>query len=268
MKVAAIQLESTKDKMQNLQRALTLASIAVQKGANFLCFPELFLTHWFPAEVNKEAFRLAEPLDGPFINEMRSFAQRHEVNLIVPFFEEASGRYYNSAAVISSKGEVAGVYRKVHLPEIPLWEERAYFEPGDGFPVFEVDGVKVGIQLSWDNLFPEGPRILALKGAQVLFAPTACAFRTQQRWLKLLSGHAICNGFFVVRVNRVGKETHQYFYGMSFFLDPEGELLTEPAGVEEGVLLAEIDLREVKRVRRKWHLFSDRRPDLYVELLP
>ena len=262
MKVAAIQLASSPDKDRNLEKALRFAEAAVQRGAEILCFPELFPYPWFPCKVQEQAFSLAEPADGPLISEFCDFSKRRGVSLIVPFFEREEESYYNSAAVISG-GELIGLYRKVHLPEIPLWEERFYFSPGNDFPVFALNGVKIGIQMSWDSLFPEGPRILALKGAEVLFVPTACAFRTQQRWLKLLAGHAISNGLFVVRVNRVGEEPHQHFYGMSFLLDPEGELILEPAGLEEGILLGEVRPEEARRIRTKWCLFKDRRPDLY-----
>lgn len=267
MKVAAIQMASSSDKEVNIAKALRLGRVAVQRGAEVLCYPELFPTHWFPAEIDEGAFELAEGLDGPVVTEMRSFARREGVAVIVPFFEREADRYYNSAAVISREGKLLGVYRKVHLPQIPLWEERSYFTPGKEYPVFDLDGVKVGVQICWDNFFPEGARILALKGAEVIFAPTAAAFRSQQRWLKVLAGHALCNGLFVLRVNRVGSEARQDFYGMSFCLSPEGELLTEPAGLEEGVLLAEIAPEEARRARREWPFFRDRRPDTYGEIL-
>jgi predicted amidohydrolase len=267
IKIAAIQIGPSLKRDQTLEKALNFAKSAVERGAQILCFPELFPYPWFPAKVDKDAFQLAETLEDQLIGEMSSFAREKGVILLVPFFEKGEGEYYNSVAVISPQGSVIGVYRKVHLPDIPLWEERSYFASGNDFPVFEIEGLKFGVQLSWDNLFPEGPRILALKGAEILFAPTACAFRTQQRWLKLLAGHAICNGFFVVRVNRVGKEEFQHFYGMSFFLDPEGELIGEPAGLEEGILLAELDLEEAKRAKKEWYLLRDRKPNLYGELV-
>jgi predicted amidohydrolase len=267
IKIAAIQIGPSLKRDQTLEKALNLAKSAVERGAQILCFPELFPYPWFPAKVDKDAFQLAETLEDQLIGEMSSFAREKGIILLAPFFEKGEGEYYNSVAVISPQGSVIGVYRKVHLPDIPLWEERSYFASGNDFPVFEIEGLKFGVQLSWDNLFPEGPRILALKGAEILFAPTACAFRTQQRWLKLLAGHAICNGFFVVRVNRVGKEEFQHFYGMSFFLDPEGELIGEPAGLEEGILLAELDLEEAKRAKKEWYLLRDRKPNLYGELV-
>jgi N-carbamoylputrescine amidase len=267
IKIAAIQIGPSLKRDQTLEKALNFAKSAVERGAQILCFPELFPYPWFPAKVDKDAFQLAETLEDQLIGEMSSFAREKGIILLVSFFEKGEGEYYNSVAVISPQGSVIGVYRKVHLPDIPLWEERSYFASGNDFPVFEIEGLKFGVQLSWDNLFPEGPRILALKGAEILFAPTACAFRTQQRWLKLLAGHAICNGFFVVRVNRVGKEEFQHFYGMSFFLDPEGELIGEPAGLEEGILLAELDLEEAKRAKKEWYLLRDRKPNLYGELV-
>ncbi|RLA78329.1 MAG: acyltransferase [Deltaproteobacteria bacterium] len=267
MKVAAIQMASSTDKGANLAKALRLGKVAVDRGAEILCYPELFPTYWFPAEIDERAFELAEGLDGPVISEMKAFCKREGVGAVVPFFERCGEKFHNSAAVISRDGELLGVYRKVHVPQLPLWEERSYFTPGEDFPVFDIDGVKIGVQICWDNFFPEGARILALKGAELLFAPTAAAFMSQQRWLKVLAGHALCNGLFVLRVNRVGSEAHQDFYGMSFCLSPEGELLTEPAGLEEGVLLAEVSPDEAGRARREWPFFRDRRPETYGEIL-
>ena len=266
MKIAAVQMSSLLDKEANLEKALRMGKVAVERGAKVLCYPELFPTHWFPAEIDEGAFELAEDLQGPTLEAMKDLAKREGVAIVAPFFEREGDRYYNSAAVISREGELVGVYRKVHIPQIPLWEERSYFSSGDSLPVFDLGGVKAGVQICWDNFFPEGARILALKGAEIIFAPTAAAFASQQRWLKVMAGHALCNGLFVLRVNRVGSEAKQDFYGMSFCLSPEGELLTEPAGLEEGVLLVEVALEEVRRARREWPFFKDRRPDLYGEI--
>jgi len=266
VKLAAIQIHSGGGKDQNLEKALRMGKVAAEKGAQILCYPELFPTHWFPMEIDERHFELAEDQEGPTLKAMKGLSREVGVSVIAPFFEREGERFFNSAAVISREGEIVGIYRKVHIPQIPLWEEKSYFSPGEGFPVFELDGVRIGVQICWDNFFPEGSRVLALKGAEIIFAPTAAAFASQQRWLKVMAGNAIANGLYILRVNRVGSEAKQDFYGMSFCLSPEGDLVDEPAGLEEGILLVEVSLEEVNRVRKEWPFFKDRRPDLYGEL--
>jgi N-carbamoylputrescine amidase len=255
------------DKDYNVKKALRLARLAAKRGAQLICFQELLSTHWFPREINDVHFALAEDVDGPTIDALRKFAREHTVSLICPIFERDGDAYYNSAVVLDAHGSLIGTYRKVHVPQIPLWEERSYFSPGnDGFPVFDIDSVKIGVQICWDNFFPEGSRSLALQGAQIIFAPTAAAFASQQRWLKVMAGNAIANGVYVLRVNRVGSEAKQDFYGMSFCLSPEGELLGEPSGMNEGILLVDISPAETARVQKEWPFFRDRRPELYTSL--
>jgi N-carbamoylputrescine amidase len=164
---------------------------------------------------------------------------------------------------VDSRGGVAGLYRKVHLPEIPHWHEKEHFSPGDrGFPVFRLEGIRVGVQIGWDNFFPEGFRCLALAGAQVVFLPTAAAFASQERWLAMAVSHAVTNGYFVVRVNRVGRESGLDFYGGSFAVRPDGELCTDPIGMTEGVLVVECELAEIEHAR----LLKDRRPRQYARV--
>lgn len=264
VKIAGIQMGCGEDKEDNVQRALRMGRLAAEKGAQVICFQELFNTHWFPRDIDEGNFLLAEDIDGPTVATMRTLAKAQGVALICPFFERDGDRYFNTAAVIDQDGEIVGAYRKVHIPQIPLWEERSYFSPGDkGFPVFDLGPATIGVQICWDNFFPEGTRQLALQGAQVVFAPTAAAFASQQRWLKVLAGNAIVNGLFIVRVNRVGSEPKHDFYGMSFCLSPEGDLVDEPTGLQEGILLAEIALDEVSRVRKEWPFLKDRRPEIY-----
>jgi N-carbamoylputrescine amidase len=267
IKIAGIQMSCSEEKDDNVQKALRMGQFAAQKGAQIICFQELFNTHWFPRDIDESTFLLAEGIDGPTIATMRTLAKGKEVTLICPFFERDGDQYFNTAAVIDQRGEIVGTYRKVHIPQISLWEERAYFTPGDkGFPVFDVGLATIGIQICWDNFFPEGSRHLALHGAQIIFAPTAAAFASQQRWLKVLAGNAIVNGLFVMRVNRVGSEPKQDFYGMSFCISPEGELVDEPTGLQEGILLVEIALEEVSRARKEWPFLKDRRPEVYARL--
>jgi N-carbamoylputrescine amidase len=269
IKVAGVQMFCSEEKERNVDKAVRLAQIAAERGAQIVCFQELFFTHWFPKEMDRKHFTLAENLKGPSLGRMREVARTHEIVLVCPFFEEGEeGGFYNTAVVFDAGGEILGRYRKIHVPQIPLWEEKYYFAPGNlGFPVFHTRFAAIGIQVCWDNFFPEGSRILALKGAQIIFSPTAAAFASQKRWETVISGNAISNGVFVFRVNRVGSEEKQDFYGKSFCVSPEGEMVDRPTGMKEGIALVEMDLGDVERVRREWSFFKDRRPETYGEIL-
>jgi N-carbamoylputrescine amidase len=267
--MAGVQIACYEEKARNVEKALHLGQVAIDKGAQIICFQELFTTHWFPREINQSHFSLAERVDGPSIGQMQRLAADHEAALICPIFEmEGDGVFYNSAVVIDAGGEILGSYRKVHVPQIPLWEEKYYFRPGNlGFPVFKTKFGIVGVQICWDNFFPEGARILALKGAQIIFSPTAAAFASQRRWETVISGNAITNGLFILRVNRVGSEEKQDFYGRSFCVSPEGEFVDKPTGMKEGIALIDIDLGKVDEARKEWPLLGDRRPEAYHEIL-
>jgi N-carbamoylputrescine amidase len=269
LKAAGIQIHGTEDKMKNLEKAQRLARIAAERGARIICFPELFSTPWFPADIRVENFSWAEEIPGPMTEIMQTLARELEAVLILSFFEKSSpGQYFNTALVMDANGEIIGKYRKIHVPQIPLWEEKAYFAPGDlGFPVFETRFARVGVQICWDNFFPEGTRILSLKGAEVVFAPTAAAFASQEKWVRAICANAAFNGIYIFRVNRVGKEAKQHFYGKSFCASPEGEMVDGASGVQEGVVLTELDLSEIERTRRVWTFLRDRRPDVYGDLV-
>jgi N-carbamoylputrescine amidase len=268
MKIAGIQFACSTDKDKNVENALRTIDAATTNGANIICFQELYNLQWFPKGRDKEAFSLAENTNGDSVNAIREKARSAEVVVLLPIFEKDGTQFYNSCVVIDERGEIAGVYRKVHVPDIPLWEEKYYFTSGDkGFPVFETGHGKIGIQISWDNLYPEGTRILALKGADIIFAPTACAFKSQQLWQTVISGNAISNGIFIMRINRVGSEERQDFYGASFCVNPEGELIGGPTGITDSVLLADIDFEYQQHIRREWPLFKERKPGYYREIL-
>jgi N-carbamoylputrescine amidase len=269
IKVAGIQMACGEDKERNLDKAEQLVSIAAEKQAQIVCFSELFATRWFPREMNPCHLELAEETTGPTLVRMQELASRYGLVLVCPFFEKGEGGTgYNSAAVIDAGGELLGCYRKVHVPQIPLWEERFYFSPGNlGFPVFKTRYGVLGVQICWDIFFPEGPRVLALKGAQLILVPTAAAFASQKRWETMITSNAIANGLFIFRVNRVGSEEKQDFYGSSFCASPEGELLGPPTGIQEAIALAEVDLKQVDRTRKEWPFLKDRRPDIYGEIV-
>lgn len=267
VKLAGIQLYCSEEKEANIGKAIRFAQIAVERGANIICFQELFTTHWFPKEMLPDHFTLAETADGPTVVRMQALAKQHGVVLICPFFEKNDRLFFNSAIVINTDGEVLGLYRKVHVPQIPLWEERFYFSSGNlGFPVFKTEFATIGVQICWDNFFPEGSRILALKGAQIIFSPTAAAFASQERWRTVISSNAMTNGVFIFRVNRVGSEEKQDFYGKSFCVSPEGELMDKPSGMKEGITFIDIDLKQIDRVRKEWPFLKERKPETYKEI--
>lgn len=269
LKIAGIQMACGPEKARNIDRLLTLLELAAEQEAQLVCFQELATTHWFPASSNEGAFALAEPIPGPTTETFSAEAARLGLVIVLPVFERAdAGRYYNSAAVIDSDGRLLGTYRKMHVPLLPLWQEKYYFAPGDeGWPIFETSVGKLGIQICWDNFFPEGSRTLALKGAEVLLAPTAAAFASQPRWRAAITANAIVNGIFIFRVNRVGREGRQEFYGKSFCVSPEGDLLSDPSSAHDGVVLADCDLSLIEQARRTWPFFRDRRPETYHELV-
>jgi N-carbamoylputrescine amidase len=269
LEIAGIQMNCSSDKKRNIEKARSLAHIAAEGGAKIICFQELFTTHWFPADINPENFQLAEEIPGPTTELMQEMAQKTGTVFVLSLFEKAlEGSYFNTAAVIDANGEIVGKYRKVHVPQIPWWEEKAYFHPGDlGFPVFDTRYGILGVQICWDNFFPEGCRILALKGAQVIFSPTAAALDSHRKWERVICANAATSGVYIFRVNRVGKEAKQNFYGKSFCATPEGELVDQPSGAHEGVVMAQIDLLEIERTRRIWTFLRDRRPEVYGELL-
>jgi N-carbamoylputrescine amidase len=201
---------------------------------------------------------------------LQLFAEQRDVAVLAPIFEagEDSGQY-NTTVVIDAGGDILGAYRKNHIPDLPNYQERFYFRPGNlGFPVFRTRYATVGIQTCWDNFFPEGARAVALKGAQIIFSPTACSTPTgAAKWERAIIGHAVYNSLFAFRVNRVGTEGAMTFYGKSFCVDPNGDFVTEPAGADEGVVLADADLNRIKLVRDDWTFFPDRRPGIYKDLV-
>ncbi len=268
LKMAGIQLRCCPDKRKNLERARLLVTIAAEKGARMICFQQLFNTPWFPADINPAHFELAEEVPGPTVEALQEDARNADAVMVLPIFEKDGGRYFNTAVVLDHDGKILGKYRKIHVPQIPLWEEKAYFHPGDnGFPVFTTAFGSIGVQICWDNFFPEGSRILALGGAQVIFSPTAAAYDSQARWERAICANAAASGVYIFRVNRVGEEAKQRFYGKSFCASPEGELLDQPSGAQEGVVIVEADLREIERTRRVWDFLGDRRPETYTEIV-
>lgn len=268
-KIAGIQMTSQQDPDKNLEKALKLIDLADEQSAKIICLQELFHTPWFPARVDDKGFNLSETVPGEIITILIQKAKEKGIVLICPVFEKAmDGLYYNTAVVINSEGAILGKYRKNHIPNLTFWEEGYYFSHGDlGFPVFQTQWATIGIQICWDNFFPEGTRILALKGAQIIFCPTACAFASQSKWERVISANAVNNGLFCFRVNRVGKENGLDFYGKSFCVDPEGDFVAGPSGLTDAVVLATIDLAKIEQTRKTWNFFKERRPEIYGEVV-
>lgn len=265
-KVAAVQMSAKQKKQDNIERALKFIKIAVEKEAKLIAFPELFATRWFPSEINKDNFALAESASGETVSIMKEESKKNNLVIFVPFFERYRNKYYNSCAVVDC-GKLSGIYRKVHVPNIPLWEETYYFSSGKDFPVFDTSLGKMGVQICFDNFFPEGYRILTLKGAELIVTPTASAFSTQKRWRAVIYTHAFLNNVFILRVNRTGEEKLQEFYGNSFLISPDGVVANEPAGKPEGLYIASVDLNEIKRVRKIFPFFDVRKPELYSKIV-
>ncbi|WP_025324236.1 nitrilase-related carbon-nitrogen hydrolase [Deferrisoma camini] len=266
MKIAAVQVVHQPEPERVRARVEQFLQAARARGAEIACLPELALHPWFPRDASADPSAHAQPASGPLAAWASEVARKIGIAVVLPFCERrAEGVYHNSALVVDAGGRVRGLYRKIHLPDIPGWAERRLFAPGDlGFPVFDLGGLKVGVQLGWDQFFPEGFRCLALAGAQVVFVPTAAAYASQERWLAMGVSHAVTNGCYLVRVNRVGSEDGLDFYGHSYVVRPDGDLAAEPLGMAEGVLLAEVDPSTVEWARRTWPFLADRRPRQYA----
>jgi beta-ureidopropionase len=269
LRIAGIQMGCGEDREENVKRALALAEAALDRGAQVLCFQECFPIPWIPLTADGSLFSYGETIPGETTERIGELIKRYKAVAICPLFErQMPGVYYNSAAVMGPDGELVGKYRKNHIPQMPNYEEKFYFRPGDlGFPVFQTEFGTLGVQICWDNFFPEGSRILTLKGAEVIFAPTATSSPAAiPKWEKIISSNAIANGIFIFRVNRVGKEGDISFYGRSFCVDPHGEFMCEPSGQGDGATLVDIDMGMIQETRENWAFFRDRRPEIYGEV--
>lgn len=267
MRIAGIQISAGQDLERNVQRAIEMAEVAVEKNARIICYPELFLTPWFPRREEPLLQSWAMDASSETLGRFRKLSESTKTVLVIPFFESADDKYYNSTAIIDS-GQLVGTYRKMHVPNLPLYREQFYFSSGDsGFPVFETSQGRIGVQICWDNLFPEGARILALKGAEIIFSPNAASLNSHNLWERAITSNAFANNLFIFRVNRVGKEEGISFYGRSFCADPWGEMASELAGGKEAIVLADIDLAERAAAAETWGFLKHRRPGQYGSLV-
>ena len=279
--VGLVQMSVTPSPEENLRTAVMRVEEAARKGAQVICLPELFRSQYFCQREDIALFDLAEPIPGPTTETLSAIARSRQVVIIAPVFERrAAGVYHNSAAIIDADGSIAGVYRKMHIPDDPAYYEKFYFTPGDlGFSSVATRAGQVGTLICWDQWYPEGARITALMGASILFYPTAIGWHphekqlhgTAQRdaWKTIQRGHAIANGLYVAAVNRVGHEVPAQggagieFWGTSFLADPQGVILAEGSVEKEEILLGEVNLARIEDVRRNWPFLRDRRIDAY-----
>jgi len=280
--IGLVQMAMSADPAANLAKAIAKVAEARAAGAALVCLPELFRSQYFAQREDAALFDLAEPVPGPSTEALGRAAQRAGVVVIAPLFERrAPGLYHNSAAVIDADGRLVGVYRKMHIPDDPAYYEKFYFTPGDlGFRAFDTRVGRIGTLVCWDQWYPEGARLTALQGANVLFYPTAIGWHPAEKdahgkeqldaWRTIQRSHAIANGCYVAAVNRVGRERPEgtateglEFWGSSFIADPFGTVVAEAPADREAIVLAQVDLARIEEVRRGWPFLRDRRIDAY-----
>ena len=288
-RVALIQMSCGPEPEQNLQRALDRVGEAARLGAQVVCLPELFQTQYFCQREDASLFDLAEPIPGPSSPKLADAARKHKVVLVASLFEKrAPGVYHNTAAVFDADGALRGIYRKMHIPDDPLYYEKFYFTPGDlGFRAHDTQVGRLGALICWDQWYPEGARLTALQGATLLLYPTAIGWHPAEKvefgkaqhdaWRTIQRAHAIANGVYVGVVNRVGFETGNIrgksapgqgleFWGASFLCDPFGTVIAEASYDKEEILIGEVNLRKLEEIRRNWPFLRDRRIDSYAPI--
>ena len=288
-RVGLVQMACGPQPEENLRHALEMVADAASRGAQVVCLPELFQTQYFCQREDAALFDLAEPIPGPTTEMLSNQARKLGIVLIASLFEKrARGVYHNTAAVFDTDGALRGIYRKMHIPDDPLYYEKFYFTPGDlGFRAFDTHAGKLGTLVCWDQWYPEGARLTALQGAHVLFYPTAIGWHPAEKqefgeaqhdaWRTIQRAHAIANGVYVAVVNRVGHETGNIrgnsapgagleFWGGSFLCDPLGRILAEGSHDREEILMGEVDLKALEDVRRNWPFLRDRRIESYGQI--
>jgi beta-ureidopropionase len=261
-------------KQAMIEKHLLYIEQAAKAGAQIVCLQEIFYGPYFCAEQTNRWFDSTERIpDGPTVKLMQDVARKFGIAIIVPIYEiEQDGIYYNTAALISPRGEYLGKYRKTHIPQVaPGFWEKFYFRPGNsGYPVFDLGFAKIGLYICYDRHFPEGARALGLNGAEIVFNPSATvAGLSEHLWKIEQPAHAVANGYFIAAVNRVGTEAPWnigHFYGTSYFCDPRGQIVAQASRDQDEVLTADLDLDMIAEVRKTWPFFRDRRPDTYKAL--
>jgi N-carbamoylputrescine amidase len=276
--VGLVQMSCGPKPEANLKKALNRVQEAAKRGAQIVCLQELFRSQYFCQTEDIELFKLAEPIPGPSTEAIGKVARKNKVVVVASLFEKrAAGLYHNTAVVIDADGKVVGKYRKMHIPDDPLYYEKFYFTPGDlGFQTHDTIYAKVGTLVCWDQWFPEAARLTALGGAEFLFYPTAIGWLPDEdeemnlaqhsAWETVQRGHAIANGVYVVVVNRVGREGKLNFWGQSFVADPFGRIIAKASADKEETLIVDCDLSKIELTRQNWPFLRDRRIDAYQGL--
>ncbi len=278
-KLGLVQMTCSLNAEENLAKAIEGVRSAASQGAEIVCLQELFKSQYFCREENAELFNLAESIPGPSTEALSAVAKDLQVSIVASLFEKrAQGLYHNTAAIIDADGALIGRYRKMHIPDDPLYYEKFYFTPGDlGFQNFETRYSRIGVLVCWDQWYPEGARITSLQGANVLFYPTAIGWHPSEKaeygeaqldaWRTVQRAHSISNGVFVAAVNRTGfegpAESGIEFWGNSFVSDPFGRVLEQASADKEEILVVNCDPKNMDEVRRNWPFLRDRRIDAY-----
>ena len=281
--IGLIQMRCSEDPSENLENAIALIRDAAAQGAQIICLQELFRTVYFCQEENHKYFQYAEAIPGPTTERLSTLAKELQVVIVASLFERrAAGLYHNTAAVIDADGSLLGIYRKMHIPDDPLFYEKFYFTPGDlGFRCWQTKYARIGVLICWDQWYPEAARLTALRGAEIIFYPTAIGWHPSEKaefgerqhssWETVQRGHAIANGCYVAVPNRVGHEAPAggdglEFWGRSFIADPAGQILARANGEKPEVLVASIDSKALETQRVHWPFLRDRRIEAYAEL--
>jgi N-carbamoylputrescine amidase len=271
------------DPAANLKKTLALTERAAKQGANIICTQELFRSQYFCQNEDHENFKLAEPIPGPSTQAFQKIAKKYGVVIVASLFEKrASGLYHNTAVIIDADGCLLGIYRKMHIPDDPLYYEKFYFTPGDtGFRAWNTKFGKIGVLICWDQWYPEGARLTAMQGAEILFYPTAIGWHPQEKaeygvnqhgaWETIQRSHAVANGCYVAAINRIGVETPIggpgiEFWGQSFVAGTSGQILAKASIDREEIMLVPIELDKVDVTRTHWPFLRDRRIDAYGDL--
>lgn len=279
IKIALIQASDKGSSEANLSYTLKQLEVAATKSAQIVCTQELFLSNYFCRTQSDEYFDLAEKIPGPVTEILQKAAAENNIVIVASLFEQAMpGLYYNTAVIIDSDGSYLGKYRKNHIPQDPSFEEKFYFSPGDtGYPVWETKFGKIGVMVCWDQWYPETARLLALRGAEIIFAPTAIGWLPAEKadlglaqhhaWQQVQLGHAVANSCYFAAVNRVGFEEPVEFWGQSFVADYHGMLIGKASSDSEEIIYADCDVKALAKHRQLWPFFRDRRPHTYQGLL-
>jgi beta-ureidopropionase len=273
VRAAVIQAHANMPKDEAVDKHVELIGKAAAEGAQVTCLQEIFHGPYFCAEQDPRWYDTAEPDDGPTVTRMREVARQHNMVLVVPFYEMVqTGVYYNTAVVIERDGTVVGKYRKTHIPQVgPCFWEKFYFKPGNlGYPTFDTSVGRLGLIICYDRHFPEIARVLGLKGAELVFNPSATVESlSKYLWELEQPAHAVANGYWIAAINRVGVEeplNSARFYGSSYFCDPRGQIQAKASDSEDEVLVHDVDYEVNRKVRNTWQFLRDRRPELYGEL--